>query len=290
VESAVECAGAGCSVVAIRPSELKHLNTNLTNLGFISEFDEFCIYLMRASSAELHEGISLALELYIGDPDSAPQAGFISPNITEISASDLGIRLQQVINTYWFGSYDPVSMMGVSDASLYSIFRATIFTGLEHVLRSRLFPGPLFLRTNFFANSLKFLNLTTPDDSLTLKLTLNTTAINIVFNDVYILHFGWFFALLLATTTALGAALVGAFFSWRIKGPDILGHFSTLLRDTPYASAVKAGTTMDGLERTRRQRSIKAKLLDVDPDNEVGYIAEDFGGSGGRLMWGRYYW
>lgn len=129
------------------------------------------------------------------------------------------------------------------------------------------------------------------DDSQLLNLTLNTTAISIVFNDVYVLHFGWFFALLLATTTVLGAALVGAFFSWRIKGPDILGHCSTLLRDTPYAGAVKAGTTMDGLERTRRQRSMKVKLLDVDPDNEVGYIAiaEDLGGPGRGLMWGRYY-
>ena len=153
VESAVECAGADCSVVAIRPSELKHPNTNLTNLGFISAFDDFCIYLMRASSAELHDGTSSALELYIGDPDSAPQAGLIAPNITGISASDLGIRLQQVINTYWFGSYDPVSMMGVSDTSLYSIFEAPIFPGLERVLCSRLFPGSLFLRTKHFANS-----------------------------------------------------------------------------------------------------------------------------------------
>ena len=246
---------------------------------------------MRASSAELHDGTSSALELYISNPNSAPQAGLISPNITGISASDLGIRLQQVINTYWFGSYDPVSMMGVNDTSLYSMFQDPIFTGLEYVLCSRLFPGPLFLRTKRFANSLKFLNLDMSDDSQMLNLTLNTTAINIVFNDVYVLHFGWFFALLLATTTVLGAALVGAFFSWRIKGPDILGHCSTLLRDTPYAGAVKAGTTMDGLERTRRQRSMKVKLLDVDPDNEVGYIAiaEDLGGPGRGLMWGRYY-
>jgi hypothetical protein len=124
VESAVECAGADCSVAAIRRSELKHPNANFTNLGFIAAFDDFCINLMTASSAELHDGTSTALELYIGDPDSAPQAGLSAPNITGISASDLGIRLQQVINTYWFGSYDPVSMMGVSDTSLYSIFQA----------------------------------------------------------------------------------------------------------------------------------------------------------------------
>jgi hypothetical protein len=129
------------------------------------------------------------------------------------------------------------------------------------------------------------------DYTRTSNLTLNTTATSIIFNEVFVLHFGWFFALLLATSTILGAALVGAFFSWRIRGPDILGHCSTLLRDTPYTSAVKAGTTMDGLEKTRREGSMKVKLLDVDPDSEVGYvaIAEDVGGSGGGLVRGRYY-
>jgi hypothetical protein len=248
VESAVECVGADCSVVAIRSSQLKHANTNLTNLGYIAAFNDFCTYLMRASSAELHDATSSALELYIGDPDSATHAGLIYPNITGLSASDLGIRLQQVINTYWFGSYDPVSMMG-------------------------------------------FLNLNMSDDTRTFNLTLNTTASNIVFNEVYVMHFGWFFALLLATSIMLGAALVGAFFSWRIRGPDILGYCSTLLRDTPYTSAVKAGTTIDGLERTRRERGMRVKLLDVDPDNEVGYIAiaEDVGRPGGGLVRGRYY-
>ena len=248
VQSAVECAGTDCFVVAIRPSQLKHANSNLTNLGFIAAYDDFCTYLMLASSADLHDGTSSALELYIGNPDSAPHAGLIYPNITGISASDLGIRLQQVINTYWYGSYDPVSMMG-------------------------------------------FLDLNMSDLTSTLNLTRNTTATNIFFNEVYVMNFGWFFALLLATSTVLGAALVGAFLSWRIRGPDILGHCSTLLRDTPYVTGVKAGTTMDGFERTRREGATRVKLLDVDPDNEVGYIAvaENVGRPDGGLVRGRYY-
>jgi hypothetical protein len=220
----------------------------LTNLGFIAAYDDFCTYLMLASSADLHDGTSSALELYIGNPDSAPHAGLIYPNITGISASDLGIRLQQVINTYWYGSYDPVSMMG-------------------------------------------FLNLNMSDYTRTPNLTRNTTATNIFFNEVYVMNFGWFFALLLATSTVLGAALVGAFLSWRIRGPDILGHCSTLLRDTPYVTGVKAGTTMDGFEKTRREGATRVKLLDVDPDNEVGYIAvaENVGRPDGGLVRGRYY-
>lgn len=246
VESAVECVGTDCSVVAIRPSQLLHPNSNLTNLGFVAAFNSFCIYLMMASAAELHDGTSTALELFIGDPDSAPQAGLIYPTITNISANDLGSRLQQVINTYWFGSYDPVSMMG-------------------------------------------FLNLNTSDGPL--NLTLNSTATHTVWQEVYVCHFGWFFALLLATTTMLCAALVGAFFSYRIRGPDLLGYCSTLLRDTPYVASLKAGTTMGGMERTRREAGMRVRLVDVDVNNEVGYIAiaEEDGRSGGELIKGRYY-
>jgi hypothetical protein len=248
VESAVECVGTDCSVVAIRPSQLHHPNANLTNLGFVSAFNSFCIYLIQASASNLHDGTSTALELFIGDPDLAPQAGLIYPNITGISANDLGSRLQQVINTYWFGSYDPSSMMG-------------------------------------------FLNLNTSDGLRPFNLTLNSTATHIVWYEVYVCHFGWFFALLLATTTMLGAALVGAFFSYQIRGPDLLGFCSTLLRDTPYVTCVKSGSTMDGMERTRREAGMRIKLVDVDADNEVGYIAivEDVGRPGGGLIKGRYY-
>jgi hypothetical protein len=249
VESAVKCVGTNCSVIAIRPSQLRHPNSNLTNLGFMAAFNSFCTNLMIASAAELHDGTSTALELFIGDPDSAPQAGLSYPIITSISANDLGSRLQQVINTYWFGSYDPVSMM------------------------------------------MGFLNMNTSDVLPGLNLTLNSTATHIIWREVYICHFGWFFALLLATTTMLSATLVGAFFSYRTRGPDLLGYCSTLLRDTPYVAGLKAGTTMDGIERTRREARIRVRLMDVDVDNEVGYIAiaEDIGRYGGELIKGRYY-
>lgn len=68
-------------------------------------------------------------------------------------------------------------------------------------------------------------------------------------------------------------------------GPDILGHCSTLLRDTPYVQSVRAGSTIDGYDRTRILGNLRVRLVDIDHEQDVGYIAiaEDKEGFGGRL-------
>ncbi len=49
---------------------------------------------MRYSFTELHDGTSSALELYIGDPDLAPQAALISLNIigSALANSELDLK------------------------------------------------------------------------------------------------------------------------------------------------------------------------------------------------------
>ena len=248
VESVVECVGVSCAVTAIRPSQLHHPNSNLTNFGFIEAFGEFTTTLMNASSAELHDATSTALELFITDPDLAPQAGLSAATMQGVSANDFGSRLQQVINTYWFGSYDPVSMMG-------------------------------FLNTN---SSLQVQGYPS---------ALSTQGTNVIWQEIYMCRFGWLFALLLATSIMFGAAIVGGIFSFLTHGPEVLGYSSTHLRDSPYVSAPRAGSATNGIERARVFADMRLRLVDVDADKEVGYIAiaEDRGGLQGGLMKGRLY-
>ncbi|KAH9209168.1 hypothetical protein DL95DRAFT_394644 [Leptodontidium sp. 2 PMI_412] len=89
----------------------------------------------------------------------------------------------------------------------------------------------------------------------------------------------------------LGAAIMGGIFSLRTRGPDILGRCSTLLRDTLYIRDSRAGSTLDGYDRTRKLGDFRVKLVDIDYEKDVGYIAiaEDREGMGGRLVKGRYY-
>ena len=96
VESVVECVGTSCTVTAIRPSQLHHPNSNLTNLGFVEAFGEFTTTLMNASSAELHIGTSTALELFITNPDLAPQAGLSYATMQETSTSHQHILVRKL--------------------------------------------------------------------------------------------------------------------------------------------------------------------------------------------------
>ncbi len=61
-----------------------------------------------------------------------------------------------------------------------------------------------------------FLNLNDSNKLRPLNLTLNSIATHIIRYEVYVCHFGWFFALLLVITAMLGATLVGAFYSYQI--------------------------------------------------------------------------
>lgn len=87
------------------------------------------------------------------------------------------------------------------------------------------------------------------------------------------------------------AAIVRGVFSVLTHGPDILGRCSTLLRDTPYIQETRAESTLDGYDRTRKLGDFRVKLVDIDYEKDVGYIAiaEHKDGLGGRLVKGRYY-
>ncbi|KAI9819460.1 MAG: hypothetical protein M1827_006908 [Pycnora praestabilis] len=116
VESQVSCDGNLCAVTAMRSSSIPHANGNLTNLGFLAAFGEFTSQLYTAAG-NLHDATSSATELFIQNPDLAVDAGLSSAVLTNLTVDELSIGLQQVINAYWYGSYDPVSFMSGLEVS-----------------------------------------------------------------------------------------------------------------------------------------------------------------------------
>ncbi|KAE8443870.1 hypothetical protein EG329_001279 [Mollisiaceae sp. DMI_Dod_QoI] len=144
-----------------------------------------------------------------------------------ISADVFGSRLQLVINTYWYGSYDPTSMMG-------------------------------FLNTN---SSPEYPNL--PPTAIL------TQATHVVWQEIYICHFGWLFALFAAAVIMLAAAVIGALFSFKSRGPDVLGYCSTFLRDSPFVRGGNVGSSMDGPDEGRTFKNMRLRMMDVEPEREV---------------------
>ena len=69
---------------------------------------------------------------------------------------------------------------------------------------------------------------------------------------------------MLATTTMLAAAIARVALELKLRGPELLGYCSTLIRDSRFFhTRYGAGSTMGGAERTRLFRSLRLKLLDV---------------------------
>lgn len=255
-ESVVKCVGTICSVIAIRPSQLQHPNSNLTNLGFawaMEDFTQSLIFSSYVPGMTAGNGASSMLEYFIMDPESAIYGGLGLQNEQDASMVMQGLdpdifasRLQQIINTYWYGSYWPANYINSS---------------------------------TFVSN-----DLNQPDN-------VTVQAENVVWEQIYVCNFGWLTVLLLGTIIMLISAVLGIWFGILIRGPDILGYVSSTLRDSSYVMTAGQESTLSGPERSRRYGSMRLKLADVGNESDSGYIAlaQDDGAFPGRLSRHRLY-
>ncbi|KAH6677226.1 hypothetical protein B0J14DRAFT_560018 [Halenospora varia] len=202
VESNVTCQSQDCAVTSVRPSTRPHPHKNFTNLGFEGAFSGFTTNLELVSAAKVHASTSTAVELFLADPNSATRAGFGVADFSNITAEDISLRLQEIINAYWYGSYSPYAMMG------------------------NLIPKD----TSNSANPTMPENNTPFITDLT-KSYITTNSTHTFLQEIYTVNFEWLSVLFAASTICLGAAVLGALCNFGIKGPDILGYSSSLLRD-----------------------------------------------------------
>jgi hypothetical protein len=120
-EASITCHGKNCTTTAVRPSQQRRPNTNLTNLGFAGNFEKFNSYLFAAQGQPV-PGFSSSTELYLYDPKLATQGGQIDGSALNIlSPHTFGIRLQQVVNAFWYGAIDSSGAMGgFAESSAYA--------------------------------------------------------------------------------------------------------------------------------------------------------------------------
>lgn len=227
----------------------------MTSLGAKRIFSEFTTGLAHHSETYLSPNTSSPVELFLNVWHEDQTSTTDDSNEKFTPAELFSVRLQQLINTFWYGTYNPSSFVGGKSVKLSA-------------------------RNNFDPR---------PDLA---KYFVETKA-EVSYEGYRIINcqFSWLFALFLSSTAMLGAAIMGGIFSLRTRGPDILGRCSTLLRDTLYIRDSRAGSTLDGYDRTRKLGDFRVKLVDIDYEKDVGYIAiaEDREGMGGRLVKGRYY-
>lgn len=66
---------------------------------------------------------------------------------------------------------------------------------------------------------------------------------------------------------------ISIFLQMSTSVPDILGYVSTVTRDNPYIDLPSAATALEGSKRARALQDMRIQLMDVRPDDEIGYLA-----------------
>jgi hypothetical protein len=141
VESAVSCSNKKpCRVTDMRTSRVPHPPENVTALSLPYLFKMFSEYFPLAAGpagpTNIFNGAgdlpnSTYTELYIDDPSSPFRLGGVA-NLSKLSNHDLGVRIGQVLNTYYLASLEPFSMTG----NLTSVPTATIAVNGTRVTQS----------------------------------------------------------------------------------------------------------------------------------------------------------
>ncbi|KAJ9419627.1 hypothetical protein QL093DRAFT_2591180 [Fusarium oxysporum] len=100
-----------------------------------------------------------------------------------------------------------------------------------------------------------------------------TEAVVTTLNHVYIVNHGWVTVLMAITLCLEILAVGGLILRGFIQGPDILGFASSLTRENAYMNLPRGGSALDGPKRARSLGNVRVCLADVNPRDEVGYIA-----------------
>lgn len=111
----------------------------------------------------------------------------------------------------------------------------------------------------------------TPDSGLeSFNMTTATTFRSIM---VYQVEWPWAITFIIAAVLLQLCAFIGLFLKFKTIAPDLLGFVSSMTRDNPYIHLPSGGSNLSGSERAKLLRDLPVQILDVDGQNDTGYIA-----------------
>lgn len=82
----------------------------------------------------------------------------------------------------------------------------------------------------------------------------------------------WVSFLLITSTIVQICAIIRLFLKYHCFAPEILGYVSSMTRNNELTPLPAGGSTLDGVERSRIFWNYKVKLINVQPEDEVGRI------------------
>lgn len=267
IEASISCASTNnCTVSKIRPSKKPHAPTHLTFL----------------------DGISYPQDLYTGansDPDSVQQYHSYASNVARVflnsftNSSGIPDSANHLspLESFFAHPDDPFSAAyagagaasGSDSASpLTSIASNPLFS---HRLTQLLNTYWLSTIEPFWVLSGIDLDMIENGDVATPPSVHGTTFIE---KTVLRCHVAYMAVLLFISVSLFVMGVGTAYLDATRKGPDVLDDFVNSLRHNPFVKTEKLGPSMqDGREMVQRLKGVVVKMGDVQPGEEVGFVA-----------------
>lgn len=249
VEAQVECDGMDCRTLAARPSSnpaihravpLAPLDVASVLSGGIAQdtghYQSFFSSFVTATDASLACDTALCTTSGIEGYIADPDNPFTlteTPRLPDVGDALFSQRLTQLMNTYWIDSVAPFAITG--NFSL-----------------------------NPVDNQYGTLNEYNTDS------TIGTAETRM---DVIKCNYAWLATLVISSITLFACGVASAVLSMRRSGPDILDRFSTSLRDNPHVHDSQASSMEDSSIKAVRLQNLVVRLGDVQPHEDVGYVA-----------------
>ncbi|KAF4465714.1 hypothetical protein FALBO_7443 [Fusarium albosuccineum] len=101
----------------------------------------------------------------------------------------------------------------------------------------------------------------------------NTTGPFTTTTELYRIRGVWMALSTLSLVIMFSAAAANLGLRLMIQAPDFLTHVAALTRDSKHMDVAPGGSTLSGDERARLLKDLPLKIMDIEPDDAVGYIA-----------------
>lgn len=271
LESNVSCMGKYCAVTDTRRSKNPLMRSDLSMLDYTSatrypgDFDDwqfFVNFLWAIPSTEISVWAN-PNQIYMTDPATPcrpPSVSDWAPDIAlEISKETFSKRFSQLLNTAWLAGISPGGVMGDYEPAQKMIAPWSTV------------PGQVT-----WPSSGRYFSKYTDADVRKEEI--------VVYCD-----FAWFAVLVVSSLAMLFAGVAGMVLDWVRRGPDMLGSFSSAVRDSRYCSLRGSSSMLDGSELTRELASQRVMLGDVAAEKDVGHVAVGMAGRVEKLRKGRLY-
>ncbi|OAG40014.1 hypothetical protein AYO21_05695 [Fonsecaea monophora] len=93
-----------------------------------------------------------------------------------------------------------------------------------------------------------------------------------IYNPQHALSWPWLAMDIVSNMVLLATAMGALWLRKHTLAPDIFGFVSSLTRDNPHLNLPEGGSTLSGIERSRRMKMVKVKIADVGEDSSVGRV------------------